>query len=47
VPVDVEKIGEAFAPYTVDLAVRRIDADPDLPDWGYTGMVLLSARRAA
>ena len=47
VPVDVEKISEAFAPYTVDLAVRRIDADPDLPDWGYTGMVLLSARRAA
>lgn len=46
VPVDSEKISEAFAPYTVDLVVRRIDADPDLPDWGYTGMVLLSARRA-
>jgi len=44
VPVDAEAVTEAFAPYTTDLAVRRIDADPDLPDWGYTGMVLLAAR---
>lgn len=47
VPVDSHAIGEAFDGYTMDLVVRRIDADPDLPDWGYTGMVLLSARRAA
>ncbi|MFC0533734.1 hypothetical protein [Phytohabitans kaempferiae] len=46
VPVDSERVGEVFAPYTVDLEVRRIDADPDLPEWGYTGMVLMSARRA-
>ena len=46
VPVDAERVAEVFAPHTTDLAVRRIDADPDLPEWGYTGMVLLSARRA-
>ncbi len=46
VPVDAERVAEVFARHTTDLEVRRIDADPDLPDWGYTGMVLLSARRA-
>jgi len=46
VPVDAERVTAAFAPHTTDLAVERIDADPELPDWGYTGMVLLSARRA-
>lgn len=44
-PVDADMVREVFAPETTDLVVRRIDADPDLPDWGYTGMVLMSARR--
>ena len=45
-PVTGEMIREVFAEVTVDLRVTRIDADPDLPEWGYTGMVLMSARRA-
>jgi hypothetical protein len=44
-PVDVAKVRAAFAPYAWELAVTRIDADPTLPDYGYTGMVLLTARR--
>jgi hypothetical protein len=45
-PVDVPKVRAAFAPYTRELAVTRIDADLTLPDYGYTGMVLLTAQRA-
>ena len=45
IPVDVAKVSEVFAPLTDDLRVSRIDADPDLPEYGYTGMVLLRARR--
>lgn len=44
-PVDTEAVTRAFAPLTTDLHVTRIDPDPDLPDYGYTGMVLLTARR--
>jgi hypothetical protein len=46
-PVTGETICEVFEDATVDLHVTRIDADPDLPEWGYTGMVLMSARRAS
>jgi hypothetical protein len=44
-PVDIDTVAKVFGPLTVDLAVDRIDADPELPAWGYTGMLLLSARR--
>jgi len=44
-PVDVEVVTRVFAPLTTGLQVSRIDADPELPDYGYTGMVLLRARR--
>jgi hypothetical protein len=45
-PVDAAGVVAAFAGEVVDLAVSRIDDDPSLPAWGYTGMVLLTARRA-
>ena len=45
-PVDVPAVERVFAPLTDDLEVTRIDADPGLPEYGYTGMVLLRARRA-
>lgn len=45
-PVDAETVHDTFAPLTDDLRIERIDADPTLPDYGYTGMVLLTARRA-
>ncbi|POX50168.1 methyltransferase [Streptomyces sp. Ru71] len=43
-PVDPERVSRVFAPLTEELAVTRIDADPTLPDYGDTGMVLLTAR---
>jgi hypothetical protein len=46
-PVDADMVGNAFHAHTDDLVINRIDSDPTLPDYGYTGMVLLSARRAA
>jgi len=36
-----------FGPLTEDLQVSRIDADPGLPEYGYTGMVLMRGRRRA
>jgi hypothetical protein len=45
VPVDIADVEGAFRASTVDLCVSRIDADPGLPPYGYTGMVLLHARR--
>jgi hypothetical protein len=47
VPVDGGDIAEALEPWTDGLALARVDADPGLPDYGYTGMVLLHARRRA
>jgi hypothetical protein len=44
-PVDAEDVSRVFTPLTDDLRVSRIDADPGLPEYGYTGMVLLHARR--
>ncbi|MEV1287535.1 hypothetical protein [Micromonospora sp. NPDC049679] len=46
-PVDEPAIRSVFEPLVDDLVLARIDADPTLPAWGYTGMVLLTARRAA
>lgn len=45
IPVDVDALQQVFAPLTEELQISRIDADPDLPDYGYTGMVFLRARR--
>ncbi|MEU3841091.1 class I SAM-dependent methyltransferase [Streptomyces sp. NPDC028635] len=44
-PVDADVVREVFTPWTERLAVTRIDADPTLPDYGDSGMVLLTARR--
>jgi hypothetical protein len=44
-PVDAAAVRAVFAPHTDALAVDRIEADPTLPDYGYTGMVVLTARR--
>lgn len=41
-PVDVATVRAVFAPLTAELTVARIDADPTLPDYGDSGMVLLS-----
>jgi hypothetical protein len=45
-PVDAAAITRAFTPLTDELQVSRIDTDPGLPDYGYTGMVLMRARRS-
>lgn len=45
IPVDTATITEVFGPLAVELRVSRIDQDPGLPDYGYSGMVLMSARR--
>ena len=47
VPVDVAVVRQVFGPLTEDLQVSRIDADPGLPEYGYTGMVLMRGRRRA
>jgi hypothetical protein len=44
-PVDAEQVREVFRPLTDDLVIERIDNDPSLPDYGDTGMILLTARR--
>lgn len=46
-PVNPEILTEVFAPMTSPLTVTRIDADPTLPDYGDSGMVLLTAVRRA
>ncbi|MFE0406435.1 class I SAM-dependent methyltransferase [Streptomyces nigra] len=43
-PVDPDIVSEVFVPLTRELAVTRIDADPTLPDYGDSGMVLLAGR---
>ncbi|MFF9864773.1 class I SAM-dependent methyltransferase [Streptomyces sp. NPDC013953] len=45
-PVDSTTLREVFGPHTADLHLARVDKDPGLPDYGYTGMVLLRAERA-
>ena len=45
IPVDVDTVEQVFAPITKELWISRIDADPGLPEYGYTGMVFLRARR--
>jgi hypothetical protein len=45
-PVDMDRVRAAFADHTEDLSIDRIDSDPTLPDYGDSGIVLLTARRA-
>jgi hypothetical protein len=45
-PVDVDKVWQVFHPFTEDLAMDRLDTDPTLPEYGESGMILLTARRA-
>jgi hypothetical protein len=45
-PVDRDRVADAFEKITNDLVLDRIDADETLPDYGYTGMVLLTGRRS-
>lgn len=44
-PVDRAVVHRVFAPCTERLTVTRIDADPTLPDYGHTGMLLMRAVR--
>jgi len=41
--VNTDVVTEVFAPLTRELSVTRIDSDPTLPDYGDSGMVLLTA----
>lgn len=43
-PVDPGAVGEVLTPLTDRLAVTRINADPTLPDYGDSGMVLMTGR---
>lgn len=42
-PVTPDTVAEVFEPLTRELRVTRVDADPTLPDYGDSGMVLLTA----
>jgi len=44
-PVDGDVLHEVFGTITDALTVERIDPDPTLPDYGYSGMLLMTARR--
>ncbi|MER6671896.1 class I SAM-dependent methyltransferase [Streptomyces sp. NPDC000983] len=41
-PIDPERVTDVFTPLTQELSVTHIDSDPTLPDYGDSGMVLLS-----
>ncbi|MFD8735271.1 class I SAM-dependent methyltransferase [Streptomyces sp. NPDC059618] len=46
-PVDTDVITEVFTPLTDRLTVDRIPSDPTLPDYGDSGMILLTGVAAA
>jgi len=43
--VDQASVREAFTPLVADMTTSRVDFDTTGPDYGYTGMVLLTATR--
>jgi len=43
-PVDPKLVEEVFTPLARELSITHVDADPTLPDYGDTGMVLLEGR---
>jgi hypothetical protein len=45
-PVDGDGIRQVFLPHTEDLVIGRLETDPTLPEYGESGMVLLTARRS-
>jgi hypothetical protein len=45
-PVDADQVRRVFADYTEELVIDRIDSDPSLPDYGDSGMIVLTARRS-
>jgi hypothetical protein len=45
-PVDADKVRTVFEPLVAELETSRVDFDETGPDYGYTGMVLLSATRS-
>jgi hypothetical protein len=44
-PVDGDVLRDVFDPLTESLTLQRIDDDPTLPDYGYSGMLMMTARR--
>ncbi|MFF4536066.1 class I SAM-dependent methyltransferase [Streptomyces aureus] len=46
-PVDTDVVTEVFTPLTDELTVDRIPSDPTLPDYGDSGMILLTGVAAA
>jgi hypothetical protein len=46
-PVDDDKVRQVFHAHTEDLVIDRLDTDSTLPEYGESGMVLLSARRSS
>jgi hypothetical protein len=44
-PVDSDIVGDTFAPLVQGMAISRVDFDTTGPDYGYTGMVVLTATR--
>ncbi|MEU8752866.1 class I SAM-dependent methyltransferase [Streptomyces chartreusis] len=45
-PVDRDAVRAVFTALTEELSVSRIDTDPTLPDYGDSGMVLMTGRTA-
>ena len=45
IPVDAPLVRQVFAPLVAVLSTNHIGFDPTGPDYGYTGMVLLTATR--
>jgi hypothetical protein len=44
-PITGHDLERVVIPHTDALTITRIDADPAIPDYGHTGMLLLTARR--
>ncbi len=44
-PVNGDIVREVFGPHTDDLVIDRIGTDPTLPEYGESGMILMTARR--
>jgi hypothetical protein len=44
IPVDADIIGEVFTPLVSAITLSHVDFDDTGPDYGYTGMVLMTAR---
>ncbi|MEU6881606.1 class I SAM-dependent methyltransferase [Streptomyces sp. NPDC046712] len=44
-PVDADAVGSVFAPLTAELKINRLAKDRTLPEYGDTGVLLMTARR--